>query len=625
MVNTQIEKTLSWNEFVSDLMLKGEVDQIHIVPGNDTVRIKLHQGAIFQGKPVLYPYMRLQVADTTRLEEKIRKIEQDIGVKVEDQVSISYWRPGATESIGAMLIVCGILAMVLMLLGRSLKKMPTDMMGGMQRAKFVRVDVQSQQNKDKAIRFKDVAGLREAKQEMLEFVDYLKTPDRYKELGAKIPRGAILLGPPGCGKTLLARAVASEAGVPFLAMAGSEFVEMIGGVGAARVRDLFKEAKKKAPCIVYLDEIDAIGRKRGGGPSSSSEEESTLNQLLVEMDGMETNKGVIMLASTNRADVLDNALLRRGRFDRHITIDLPTMIERREIFEMYTKKLKTSTSAESLSPKLAQLSPGMSADIANVCNEAAIHAARYSKTIIEPVDFQHALERIIAGAAKRSRLLSPSEKKVVAYHESGHALVGWMLKYTDALLRISIVPRTNNALGFTQFLPQDKKLYSKQELFERMCMALGGRAAEVIIFNQTTTGARDDLDRVTKLAFEQIRSYGMNENIGPIAFPAEAEGSITGGKPYSKKLAATMDEEARAMIAHAFSKTVELLEANKDKLHKLSGVLLEKEVLNYEEIKKLIGPPPFGEKNTIETIGWEGDLPSPDTIPATEPRKDAEI
>lgn len=614
--DTSMLHFISWNEFYHDMLAKGEVEAIIVRPESEVAIIQLHEGAVIKGKKVNSHFYTLKIPDPNGFEEKVRKAEAELGIHPDQGVTIHYQRQSAWSPIIFLAIIS--IAAFFLLRNLTVKVQlpnPMEMFG---KAKFMRVDIASKLGR--GISFKEVAGLTEAKTEIMEFVDYLKSPERYKELGVKIPRGALLLGPPGCGKTLLARAVAAEAEVPFLAMAGSEFVEMLGGLGAARVRDLFKEARKRAPCIVYIDEIDAIGRKRSGNSFGSNlEEEQTLNQLLVEMDGIGTKEGVIMLAATNRADILDKALLRPGRFDRHIMIDLPTLAERKEIFNLYLSKLKLQHPPDYYSGKLAQMTPGMSgADISNICNEAAIHAAREGKKIIDTSDFDYAAERVIAGVEKKTHLLAPTEKKVVAYHESGHALVGWLLKHTDALLRISIVPRTNSALGFTQYMPSDQKLYSKEELFERMCMALGGRAAESVIFNHVTTGAQDDLKKVTKMAYDQIRCYGMSDIVGVLSFPdGTVETAFT--KPYSKRFQATIDEEAHALVAKAFQYTVKVLQDNKDKLHKLAETLLKKEVLSYDEIESLIGPPPHGPKNKMEPHGWEGIMPSNDTTPS-QPR-----
>ncbi|CAG5130910.1 unnamed protein product, partial [Candidula unifasciata] len=614
-------KYISWSEFHHNILLKGEVKSIYLhfsseEGGEDLAIIEVYPGAVIKGQVTHRTHYMIKIPKGFNFEEKVRQVEDELNIPLKDRIPITYVYPNSWVMLAMQLFVIAVLFIFIRQMFTSLFKgkdgNTTDMIdmffGGIRQAKFTRVDIMSKGHE--AITFKDVAGLREAKIEVMEFVDYLTNPQRFKDLGAKTPRGALLLGPPGCGKTLLARALATEAKVPFLAMAGSEFVEMIGGVGAARIRSLFKEARNKAPCIIYIDEIDAVGRSRGGLSSGGGEDEHTLNQLLVEMDGIGTQEGVIMLAATNRADILDKALLRPGRFDRHIMIDLPTLAEREEIFTVYLNRLKLAQPASHYARPLSKLTPGMSgADIANICNEAAIHAARHKKKVVEREDFEYAVERVIAGAEKKTSLLSPSEKKVVAYHESGHALVGWLLKYTDALLRISIVPRTNSALGFAQYLPSDQKLYSQEELFERMCMALGGRAAENLIFNHVSTGAQDDLQRVTKMAYDQIRSFGMNSRIGHLSFPQDDEQQ--GVKPYSQRLASLIDEEARMLVAKAFLHTQSVLQQNKDKLQKLATTLLEKEVLNYDDIEKLIGPPPHGKKHIIEPHGWEGIMPEP--------------
>merc|ERR1719435_625569 len=459
----------------------------------------------------------------------------------------------------------------------------------------------------KGTKFSDVAGLKEPKVEVLEFVDYLKSPGRYIELGAKPPKGAILLGPPGCGKTMLAKAVANEAKVPFLSMNGSEFIEMIGGVGASRVRNLFAEARKRAPSIIYIDEIDAIGKKRNEGQGAgmgNQEGDQTLNQLLVEMDGMGSATNVILLASTNRAEVLDKALLRPGRFDRHISIDLPTLIERKEILEQHMSSVILEEDKSTYSQRLATLTPGFSgADLANVVNEAALHAARELKDRIEKADLEYSIERVVAGPEKKTQVLGIQEKTVVAYHESGHALVGWLLEHTDALLKVTIIPRTSAALGFAQYTPVDKKLFSPDELMDRMCMALGGRVAESLTFNKITTGAQNDLEKVTKMAYAQIREFGFNDQVGLVSFEQSQ-----GKKPYSKRLAATMDLEAKQMIAQAYKITEEVLQNNQDKLEILAQKLLEVETLNYDDVEALLGPPPFGKKNLVSPVDYEQGL-----------------
>ncbi|KAL7039426.1 hypothetical protein ACKWTF_009905 [Chironomus riparius] len=550
--------------------------------------------------------------DTTRFEEKLRDVEKRLGVR--ENVAISFERGG--ELAGKILFSLVSLVVVLALLSK-LKGMKGplsfDTFSQMGRAKFTLVD---SFEGGKGVYFKDVAGLQEAKQEVMEFVDYLKQPERYQTLGAKVPKGALLLGPPGCGKTLLAKAVATEAQVPFLSMNGSEFIEMIGGLGAARVRDLFKEAKKRSPCIIYIDEIDAIGRQREGTGSfsgmTSGENEQTLNQLLVEMDGMVSKAGVLMLASTNRADVLDKALLRPGRFDRHIMIDLPNLHERREIFEKHLSGVSLEEAPSTYSKRLSILTPGFSgADIANVVNEAALHAARNSQKVVKVKNLEYAVERTVGGTEKRTSSLSPIERKTVAYHEAGHAIVGWMLPNSDVLLKVTIVPRTSLALGFAQYTPKEQKLYTKEDLVDKMCMALGGRAAESLTFNKITTGAQNDLEKVTKIAYAQVKVFGMNENIGLVSFTDENEEGMSSGKPYSKHLHNMIDMEARKLINAAYNKTEKLLKDNQDKLEKLAQSLLEKETLNYDEVVELIGPPAFEDtKRKIEPVEFEDSLRS---------------
>ncbi|KDR15916.1 paraplegin isoform X1 [Zootermopsis nevadensis] len=598
----EVIRYVSWNEFVHHMLAKGEVEEVIVRPDVDIVTIILHDGAIIKGKRIDHKTFHMNIVDMKRFEEKLREAERNLGLTVDNGVPIIYER--SSDTAGKLLASLIVVGLLLSVLSRSKSIRPPismDTFTQLGRAKFTLVDPLT--GPGKGVHFSDVAGLKEAKQEVMEFVDYLKRPEHYKRLGAKVPKGALLLGPPGCGKTLLAKAVATEANVPFLSMNGSEFIEMIGGLGAARVRDLFKEGRKRSPCIIYIDEIDAIGRKRSAGigqfDEASGEGEQTLNQLLVEMDGMASKEGVIMLASTNRDDVLDKALLRPGRFDRHILIDLPTLEERKQIFEQHLKCISLENSPENYSKRLAHLTPGFSgADIANVCNEAALHAARYKQTIVRGENLEYAVERVVGGTEKRSHVMSPAEKKVVAYHESGHAIVGWMLRYTDALLKVTIVPRTTLALGFAQYMPTDQKLYSREELFERMCMALGGRVAESLTFNSITTGAQNDLQKVTKMAYAQVRVYGMSKLVGLVSFPEEETREI-GKRPYSKRMTALIDEEAYRLVTAAYVKTEQVLKENKEKLELLAETLLKKETLNYDDVEKLIGPPPFGKKRLV--------------------------
>jgi cell division protease FtsH len=450
------------------------------------------------------------------------------------------------------------------------------------------------------ITFKDVAGLEEAKEEVMEIVEFLKNPGKFTRLGGKIPKGALLVGPPGTGKTLLAKAVAGEAGVPFFSLSGSDFVEMFVGVGAARVRDLFNQAKAKAPAIIFIDEIDAVGRSRGKGSftGGNDERENTLNSLLVEMDGFGTNSGVIILAATNRPDVLDSALLRPGRFDRQISIDKPDIIGREAIFKVHMKNLTLSPEVDV--KKLSEQTPGFAgAEIANVCNEAALIAARKNKTQIDPQDFNDAIDRVIGGLEKKNKLISPEEKKIVAYHEAGHAIAGWFLEHTDPLVKVSIVPRGIAALGYAQYLPKEQFLYTTEQLTDSMCMALGGRVAEEIVFNKISTGALSDLERITKMAYSMVTVYGMNSRIGNISFydPQQPEYGFT--KPFSESTAQAIDEEVKKIVEEAYERTRKLLVEKRNELELVAQELLKKEVIFQTDIERMIGKRPYEKSHLI--------------------------
>ena len=471
--------------------------------------------------------------------------------------------------------------------------------------------------------FKDVAGLDEAKEEIEEIVEFLKQPKKFTDLGGKIPKGALLVGPPGTGKTLLARAVAGEAGVPFFSLSGSDFVEMFVGVGAARVRDLFKQAKEKAPCIIFIDEIDAVGRSRGRGamPGSNDERENTLNSLLVEMDGFGTDSGIIIMAATNRPDVLDPALLRPGRFDRTISVDKPDIIGREAIFKVHLKPLKL---AADIDPKeLSAQTPGFAgAEIANVCNEAALIAARRNKTAVDMKDFQEAMDRVIGGLEKKNKLISPEEKKIVAYHEAGHAVAGWFLEHANPLVKVTIVPRGVAALGYAQYLPKEQFLYRTEQLIDEMCVTLGGRVAEDIIFGKISTGAQNDLERITKLAYSMVTVYGMNDKLGNVSFYDSKGGDgYNFNKPYSEQTAREIDEEARKIIASAYERTRALLSDKQDKLEILAQELLVKEVLFQSDLERLIGPRPFEQLTTYQEFTRNEDRKAADLEKAN---KDAE-
>ena len=462
------------------------------------------------------------------------------------------------------------------------------------------------------ITFKDVAGLAEAKQEVEEIVSFLKSPDKYTKLGGKIPKGALLVGPPGTGKTLMAKAMAGEANVPFFSMSGSDFVEMFVGVGASRVRDLFKQAKEKAPCIIFIDEIHAIGRARGKNPNmgSNDERENTLNQLLTEMDGFETNSGVIILAATNRADILDSALLRAGRFDRQIYVDLPELKDREDIFKVHVKPLKLAEDVDI--SFLAKQTPGFSgADIANVANEAALIAARKDKNAVEKQDFLDAIDRIVGGLENRNKVIKVNEKKTIAYHEAGHATVSWLLQHAHPLLKVTIVPR-GKALGAAWYLPQERQITTKEQLLDQMCSVLGGRAAEELTFGQISTGAQNDLEKATKQAYAMVTIFGMSEKIGNLSYyDSSGQSDFSFTKPYSEKTAELIDSEVKELVENAYTQAKALLKQHQEQHKQVAELLLEREVIFSDDLERILGKRPWKEEEEEET-------PQTETPPAEE-------
>ena len=460
------------------------------------------------------------------------------------------------------------------------------------------------------VTFADVAGCDEAKLEIKEFIDFLKEPKRFTDLGAKIPKGALLCGPPGTGKTMLAKATAGEANVPFYSISGSDFVEMFVGVGPARVRDLFKEARANAPCIVFIDEIDAVGRQRGkgGGMGGNDERENTLNQLLVEMDGFDTTANIVLLAGTNRVDVLDAALTRAGRFDRQITVDKPDLKGRRDIFEVHLQNINLSGKSMDYSSRLAALTPGfVGADIANMCNEAAIVAARRSKDKVDLDDFEKATDRLVGGL-ESNKIMSAEEKKVVAFHEAGHAVAGWNLKYADPLLKVTIVPRGSGALGYAQYLPKEIFLRTREQILDIVCMALAGRAAEQINFGNVTTGAADDLRRVTQIVYQMVQVYGMTDSIGQVSFPREDNGFGGSERLYSEATAEVMDAEVKSIVSEAYQRTLDLITLHRDQVTLVAEMLLEKETITNGDVTNLIGARPHSagpEYEEYANSGWK--------------------
>ena len=475
--------------------------------------------------------------------------------------------------------------------------------GGIMNVGKARAQEFDQQDPNKRVTFKDVAGLEEAKVEIMEIVDFLKNAAKYRELGAKIPKGALVVGPPGTGKTLLAKAVAGEANVPFLSISGSDFVEMFVGVGASRVRDLFEQAKKKAPCIVFIDEIDAIGRARGrnAGFSGNDERENTLNQLLTEMDGFQTNAGVIILAATNRADILDKALMRAGRFDRQIEVGLPEVHERKEIFEVHLRKLKLDESLDR--DFLAKQTPGFSgADIANVCNEAALIAARHNKSCVGKEDFLAAIDRIIGGLERKNKVISPMEKKTIAYHEAGHATVSWMLEHANPLIKVTIIPR-GKALGAAWYLPEERSITTREQMMDELASLLAGRIAEEKFFGHLSTGALNDLERVTKMCYAMVAYYGMSEEVGSMSYyDSTGQSDMAFTKPYSERTAQQIDDEVRALIAKAREMAEKVIDEQREGLIELAELLLEREVVFTEDVERIFGKRPNSlSENTVES------------------------
>ncbi|KAM3679769.1 AFG3-like protein 2 [Ammospiza nelsoni] len=605
-------REITWKDFVNNYLSKGLVDRLEVV-NKRFVRV-----IFVPGKSPHEWYVWFNIGSVDTFERNLETVQQDLGIEVENRLPVVY----STESDGSFLLSLLPTILIIGSLLYTLRRGPAGLgragrgMGGL----FSVGETTAKVLKDEIdVKFKDVAGCEEAKLEIMEFVNFLKNPKQYEDLGAKIPKGAILTGPPGTGKTLLAKATAGEANVPFITVNGSEFLEMFVGVGPARVRDLFALARKNAPCILFIDEIDAVGRKRGRGNfGGQSEQENTLNQLLVEMDGFNTTTNVVILAGTNRPDILDPALMRPGRFDRQIYIGPPDIKGRASIFKVHLRPLKLDTvlNKDNLARKLASLTPGFSgADIANVCNEAALIAARHLSDAINQKHFEQAIERVIGGLEKKTQVLQPEEKKTVAYHEAGHAVAGWFLEHADPLLKVSIIPR-GKGLGYAQYLPKEQYLYTKEQLLDRMCMTLGGRVSEQIFFGRITTGAQDDLKKVTQSAYAQIVQFGMNEKVGQISFDLPRQGDMVLEKPYSEATARLIDEEVRSLINIAYERTLNLLTEKKAEVEKVALRLLEKEVLDKSDMLELLGPRPFAEKSTYEEfVEGTGSLDEDTSLP----------
>ncbi len=607
-------KSISISEFEVELLNKNLVDSINIVTNRKNVEVFLKQDSINAVNkstadkkdklPTEGPQYVFKIGDIQNFENTIRNYEESIMAAADSNATAPHYvkvnYSEADDFFGnlmqfmlPLIIMIGIWVLLMRRMGGGQGGGSGIFSIGKSRAQLF--DKGKKVNKT----FSDVAGLDEAKVEVMEIVDFLKQPKKYTALGGKIPKGALLVGPPGTGKTLLAKAMAGEAQVPFFSLSGSDFVEMFVGVGASRVRDLFKQAREKAPCIIFIDEIDAIGRARGKNAMMSNDErENTLNQLLVEMDGFGEDAGVILLAATNRPDVLDSALLRPGRFDRQISIDIPDLKGRAQIFRVHLKGIKTSPEIDI--DKLASQTPGFAgADIANVCNEAALIAARNGKKEVEMQDFNDAIDRVIGGLEKKSKIISPEEKEVIAYHEAGHAVAGWFLEYAHPLVKVTIVPRGVAALGYAQYLPKEKYLTVKEELIDDMCMSLGGRVAEEIFFNKVSTGALSDLQQVTKIAYAMVTTYGMSAVVGNVSFyDPKNDGAFQ--KPYSEETGKMIDDEVRDIIQKALDRTRALLMKHKDEVQKIAEQLLDTEVLYKEDLERLIGPRPFEETRELD-------------------------
>lgn len=606
---TGAPRDISMQFFLSKLLAVGEVDMIEVDKRGEAVYVSLVDEAEIDelGSNASTFTYRISVGSVASFERQLEAFQKnELNLDSNDYIAVRYRSSDSGELfdtiITAMIPIVTFGAIYFIMSRRAASMMPKS--GGPTSSPSGKTNkndpfsigkIGVEASPPSVTRFSDVAGLGEAKVEVMEFVDYLRDPDKFETLGAKVPKGALLTGPPGTGKTLLAKAVSGEAKVPFYSVSGSDFVEMFVGVGASRVRDLFKKARENKPSIIYIDEIDAVGkaRKSGNGQGGNQERETTLNQLLVEMDGFNSEKGIIILASTNRVDTLDKALLRPGRFDRQIACDLPSLSEREEIFAVHMQSIVLDKPAEEYIPKLAALTPGMSgAQVANICNEAALFAARRGGETITITDFADAADRIIAGPEKKTRVLASQEKKIVAYHESGHVLTAWLLETMDPLLKTTIVPRTTGALGFAQYLPQDKALHSQQELEDRLVVMLGGRAAEQTRFGSITTGASDDLRRVSEIAYAMLTQYGMSPKVGNLAWPDFPKPEF-GYRRASNNLTEIVELEVDQIVRRAYDRAVTMLTEHQDKLEVLAQGLLSRETLDYDDVASLIGPRPF--------------------------------
>jgi len=637
----ELHNEITIQEMLRDYFMKGYVDKIQIV-NKSICRVHLNSDAPKSsssgGRDSAQQILEIQLGNPEAFEAKLEQAQNELGISPIDQVAIQYveetdWMSEILPHLPSLLIL-----IPLMLAARSMSSGmgPGGMPGvgggpgGRNIFSIGKAFPGGQKDVKSKVKFADVAGLDQAKQEVVEFVDFLKNPTRYEHLGARVPKGGLLVGPPGTGKTLLAKAVAGEADCPFYSMSGSDFIEMFVGVGPSRVRDLFAQARASAPSIIFIDEIDAVGRKRGKGGfggGGNDERENTLNQMLVEMDGFSSGTGVVVRAGTNRADILDPALLRPGRFDRQIAIDKPDISEREQIFMVHLKPvtLNESLQVEDVARRMAALTPGFAgADIANICNEAAIFAARRSADAVEMTDFERATERVLGGLPKQNNLMSAKEKRAVALHESGHAVAGWFLEHADPLLKVSIVPRSSGALGFAQYLPGEMSLHSTEMILDRISVALGGRAAEELFVGAISTGASDDLDKVTKMAYSMVTVYGMNPELGLISYQQNAQEQFY--KPYSEETGRKIDQETRIIVDGQYERVKNLLLEQKDKLEALADSLCEKETLVYADLVAVLGERPHGVKKELSKFVTAGGNPfTSDMAKAETPQgKDAD-
>uniref|UniRef100_A0A6G1SJT2 AFG3-like protein 2 n=1 Tax=Aceria tosichella TaxID=561515 RepID=A0A6G1SJT2_9ACAR len=582
---------ITWKDFTWQLG-SNSVEKLEVV-NNKYVRVVRAAG----NQDSKVPWFNIGSVDT--LERNLEAIQREMGREAQEMVPVIYKSEFDFGSYASLLPTVAVFAFLLYGMSR---------MGGLPGGAGGRKGIFGMSSSpakiinpaDINVKFKDVAGCEEAKQEIMEFVNFLRNPEKYTDLGAKIPKGALLTGPPGTGKTLLAKATAGEASVPFISVSGSEFLEMFVGVGPSRIRDMFETARQKAPSILFIDEIDAVGRKRSGRSFGPAEAENTLNQLLVEMDGFNTTTNVVVMAATNRVDILDKALLRPGRFDRQVYVPAPDIKGRSEIFQVHLKPIKTDLDRTLVSRKMAALTPGFTgADIANVCNEAALIAARDNSDSVVMKHFEKAIDRVIAGMEKKTNVMQPEEKKTVAYHEAGHAVSGWFLEHADPLLKVTIIPR-GKGLGYAQYIPREQFLYTKEQLLDRMCMTLGGRASEQIFFGKITTGAQDDLKKVTQIAYAQIVQFGMSDKIGNLSFDMGQPGEPVFDKPYSESTAQVIDSEVRELVDRAYVRTLALLESKRSCVELVAKRLLDRETIGRDDLIELIGQRPFKEKLTFD-------------------------